>query len=135
MSAFFDKNVLIYAFSNDESKRETAQETLASGGVISVQVLNEFANVLRTKQRQAWPRIEAALNVAERWFETTLPLTQDTHRAARVLARDHGIAFNDALIVAAALEADCDTLYSEDLQHGRRFRDCVVVNPFRDDLL
>jgi len=47
------------------------------------------------------------------------------------LCRDHSLAFYDALIVAAAVEAGCDRLYSEDLQHGRRFGDCVVVNPFR----
>ena len=100
------------------------------GGVISVQVLNELANVLRTKQREQWPRFEAALIVVERWFETTLPVTLGMRRAALALARDHGLGIYDALIIAAALEADCDTLYSEDLQHGRRFGDCVIVDPF-----
>ena len=130
MSAFFDTNVLVYALANNESKREAAQAVLARGGVISVQVLNELANVLRTKQREQWPRIEAALIVVERGFETTLPVTLGMHRAALALARDHGLGIYDALIIAAALEADCDTLYSEDLQHGRRFGDCVIVDPF-----
>jgi predicted nucleic acid-binding protein len=61
---------------------------------------------------------------------TVLPLTRETHAAAAALARHHSLAFYDALIVAAALEADCDRLYSEDFQHGRRFGDCTVVNPF-----
>ena len=45
-------------------------------------------------------------------------------------ARAHGVAFYDALILAAATEAGCECLYSEDFQHGRRFGDCRVVNPF-----
>ena len=100
------------------------------GGVISAQVLNEFTNVLRKKQALDWRQIEAALGVVERWFETITPLTRETHRVAVALARDHVIGFYDALIIAAAIEADCDALYSEDLQNGRRFGDCVVVNPF-----
>ncbi len=103
---------------------------LASGGVISVQVVNEFANVLRKKQRQQWPAIEAALGVVERWFEPIRPLTLDTHRAALAFARDDGVGFYDALIIASAVAAGCDRVYSEDFQHGRRFGDCMIVNPF-----
>lgn len=130
MTAFFDTNVLVYAFATGEPKRDIAQGVLASGGVISVQVLNEFANVLHKKQRQEWPRIEAALSVVGRWFEPIRPLTIETHRTALPFARYAGIAFYDALILAAAIEAGCDRLYSEDLQHGRKFGDCVIVNPF-----
>ena len=130
MTAFFDTNILVYAFANDEPKRRIAQQSLVLGGLISAQVLNEFTNVLRKKQALDWPQIEAALGVVERWFETVSPLTRETHRMAVDLARDHVISFYDALIVAAAIEADCDSLYSEDLQNGRRFGDCVVVNPF-----
>src|SRR5437764_662000 len=46
------------------------------------------------------------------------------------LARDHGLAFYDALIVAAALEAGCDTLFTEDMQHGRKFGSLTIINPF-----
>ncbi len=130
MTAFFDTNILVYAFASREPKRDTAQGVLALGGVISVQVVNEFANVLRKKQRQEWSRIEAALAVVESWFETIPPLTLVTHRAAIALARDSGIGIYDALIVTAAIEAGCDRLYSEDLQDGQKFGDCVVVNPF-----
>ena len=132
MTAFFDTNILVYAFATDERKRAIAQDVLASGGVISVQVVNEFANVLRKKQRLEWPSIEGALAVVERWFRTIRPLTLETHRAALPFARFAGIGIYDALIVAAAIEAGCDRLLSEDLQHGRRFGDCAVVNPFRE---
>ena len=129
MSAFFDSNILIYAFSTDV-RRDRALAAIAGGGVISAQVLNEVTNVLRKKQKQDWPVIEAALRSVRFRFPDIMPLTADTHAAALGLAREHGVAFYDALIIASAIEAGCDTLYSEDFQHGRRFGDCLIVNPF-----
>ena len=129
MSAFFDSNILIYAYSTDV-RRERALRTIAGGGVISAQVLNEFTNVLRKKQKQDWAVIEAAVQSIRFRFPDTVPLTADTHAAALALARDHALAFYDALIVAAAIDAGCDTLYSEDLQHGRNIGGLAIVNPF-----
>ncbi|RXG86064.1 MULTISPECIES: PIN domain-containing protein [Bradyrhizobium] len=129
MSAFFDSNILIYAYSTD-TKRQRALNTIAGGGVISAQVLNEFTNVLRKKQKQDWPMIEAAVQSLRFRFPDILPLTSHTHAAALALASGHTLAFYDALIVAAAVEAGCDTLYSEDLQHGRSIGGLTIVNPF-----
>ena len=129
MSPFFDTNVLVYAFL-DVEKRGRALETLTRGGVISAQVLNEFTHVAHRKRRRSWPEIEAALAVIRDWFRDIVPITSATHAAAFALARDHSLAFYDALILAAAIEAGCETLYSEDFQHGRRFGDLTVVNPF-----
>jgi predicted nucleic acid-binding protein len=84
------------------------------------------------KLKIPWPEIQRALELIDNQFPAPLPLTRDLHRAGLALCPDHRVAFYDALIVAAAIEAGCDRLYSEDLQHGRRFGDCVVVNPFRD---
>jgi predicted nucleic acid-binding protein len=129
VSAFFDSNILIYAFSSDP-RRNRALTTIAGGGVISVQVLNEFTNVLRKKQRQDWRVIEAALASVHFRFPDITPLTPATHAAALELARDHGLAFYDALIVASAVETNCETLYSEDLQHGRAIAGLTICNPF-----
>ena len=129
MSAFFDSSILIYAFSTD-MRRKRALTAIAGGGVISAQVLNEFTNVLRKKQKQDWAVIEAAVQSIRFRFPDTVPLTADTHAAALALARDHALAFYDALIVAAAIDAGCDTLYSEDLQHGRNIGGLAIVNPF-----
>ncbi|MHB8885447.1 MAG: PIN domain-containing protein, partial [Methylovirgula sp.] len=107
-----------------------ADRILREGGAISVQVLNEFTNVCRKKLRLDWPRIEEALARFQEVFEEIVPLTVETHAAAVALARNDGCAFYDALIIAAAQEAGCETLYSEDLQHGRKFGDLVIVNPF-----
>ncbi len=129
MTPFFDTNVLVYAFL-DVARRERAVDLIASGGVISAQVLNEFANVARRKRERDWPDIERAVSVIRTRFPEVMPLTADTHAAALGLARDHGLAFYDALIVASAVEAECDLLYSEDMQHGRKFGGLTIVNPF-----
>jgi predicted nucleic acid-binding protein len=129
LSRFFDTNILVYAFL-DVEKRGRALDILSEGGLISVQVLNEFTNVAHRKRRRAWPEIEAALAVIRDWFEDIVPITAATHASAVSLARDHGFAFYDALIVAAALEAGCDTLMSEDLQDGRAIERLKIVNPF-----
>jgi predicted nucleic acid-binding protein len=129
LSLFFDTNVLVYAFL-DVEKRGRALETLKQGGVISAQVLNEFTHVAHKKRRRSWPEIETALAVIREWFHDIVPITSETHAAAVALARDHSLAFCDALIPAAAIEAGCETLYSEDFQHGRRFDRLMVVNPF-----
>lgn len=129
MTAFFDTNVLVYAFL-DTAKRRRALEVLSLGGLISAQVLNEFTQVARNKRQRSWAEIEAAVSVIRMQFPDVAPLTAETHAAGLALARDHGLSFYDALIVATALEAGCDTLYSEDLQDGRRFPGLVIVNPF-----
>lgn len=129
MTPFFDTNVLVYAFL-DVARRTRAVDLIASGGVISAQVLNEFTNVARRKRERDWADIERAVSVIRARFPEVMPLTADTHAAALGLARDHGLAFYDALIVASAIEAECDILYSEDMQHGRSIGGLTIVNPF-----
>jgi predicted nucleic acid-binding protein len=130
LTAFIDCNVLVYAYSTDP-RRDRALAVVAAGGTISVQVLNEFTNVLRKKQKIAWPVIESAIAAIRLRFPEVAPVTADTHAGAVLLARDHGLAFYDALVVAAALEAGCDLLYSEDMQHGRAFGPLKIIDPFR----
>jgi predicted nucleic acid-binding protein len=129
VSAFFDTNVLVYGFL-DLEKRGRALEVMADGGVISAQVLNEFTNVARKRERP-WSDIEAAVAVIRDQFDEIVPLTQELHASAMVVARDHRLAFFDALIVAAARFAHCETLYSEDMHHGGRLHGLTIVNPFR----
>ena len=128
MKAFFDTNILIYTATSD-AKRQQAADCLSRGGVASVQVLNEFVHVAR-ELRHEWPQIELALGLFRTAFDDVLPITLNTHDAALALARDHGLAFYDALIVASAIEAGCDTLFTEDMQHDRTFGRLAIVNPF-----
>lgn len=127
---FFDTNILIYAFAANEPRSARAEALIAEGGVIGVQVLNEFTNVTRRKLGWDWPQVEAALAVIKDLLGPVRPLTVDIHAQAVVLARVHGLSFYDALIVAAAADAQCRMLCSEDLQHGRKFGAITVDNPF-----
>ena len=132
MSAFLDTNILVYA-QQTGSKATTAQDLIDKGGTISVQVLNELANVLHKKLGRSWDDVELVLNDTDNALGPALPLAVQTNRNALALARQHGLSFYDALIVVSAIEAGCDTLLSEDLQHGRRFGGLVIVNPFLQD--
>ena len=132
MRAFFDTNILVYAQEADR-KGERARALMAKGGVISVQVLNELANVLRKKHRRSWTEIEKVLSDVDDALDEAVPITFEIHAAAVVLAREHGLSIYDALIVAAALEAGCDTLFSEDMQHQRVFGSLRIINPFLHD--
>ena len=129
MSAFLDTNILVYA-QQTGTKATISQSLIDQGGTISVQVLNELANVLRKKQGRSWRDIELLFDDIDNTLDPALPLTVKTSRAALALVRDDGFAFYDALIVAAAIEAGCDTLYSEDMQHGRNIGELTIVNPF-----
>jgi predicted nucleic acid-binding protein len=130
VTAFLDTNVLVYAALSDDPRCPAAERLLAAGATISVQVLNEFVNVARGKLGWSWPDIEAMLALVRDRCRRVSDISIATHEAAIALARDHRLSFYDALIVAAAIEADCDTLYTEDMQHGRTFGGLTVVNPF-----
>ena len=130
--AFFYSNVLIYAMVSGDSRRERAQQLVAQGGVISVQVLNEFVAVARRKMRMPWKDVIEALDAVRILFPSPVPIALETHEAALRIAQQRGYGIYDALIVAVALEAGCSILYSEDLQDsqviGKRL---TIRNPFQ----
>ena len=127
---FFDSNVLLYATSPDPIKADRVRVLLGSGGTISVQVLNEIAHVALRKFRMSWADTKSFLSTISDLL-TVEPLTADTHATGLRLAERYGFAIYDSMIVAAALAADCDTLWSEDMHDGllveKRLR---IVNPF-----
>jgi len=129
--AFFDTSVVVYAFGKDDPRSDDANQLIAAGGVISVQVLNEFVNVSRGKLKKDWPEIARGLASLRVLCAECLPLTETIHDAAVELAARYNFHIYDALMVAAALEAGCSTLYTEDLQDGQRIRGLTVRNPFR----
>lgn len=127
---FVDTNVLLYLLSADAAKAERAEALLAARVVISVQVLNEFANVARRRFGLAWDEIRQALADVRR-FADVRSLTVETHERGLVLAERYQFSVYDALIISAALEAGCTTLSSEDLQHGQRIDNRLTIrNPF-----
>jgi predicted nucleic acid-binding protein len=130
-SRFFDTNVLIYAFAANDPRSPQSEALLMEGGVIGVQVLNEFTNVARRKLGWNWDEIEGALAVITDLLGPARPLTTAIHARGVELARDHELAFYDALIVAAALDANCRVLVSEDMQDGQKFGALSIENPFK----
>lgn len=127
---FLDTNVLIYAFSDDPKRASIAEQLVAEGGRISVQVLNEFANVCRRKLQLEWTEITARLSALRTLLAEPSPITTQTHDRALNVARRYKMSFYDALIVAAAGEMKCKTLLSEDFQDGVSIAGVKVSNPF-----
>ena len=128
---FFDTNVVLYLLSADAAKADRAEDLLAAGGTLSVQVLNEFAAVALRKLRMSWPEIREALEPV-RAVCSVEPLSIRTHDQATTISERYGLSVYDSLIVAVALLAGCKTLYSEDLQDGQVIeRKLTVRNPFK----
>ncbi|MFC3074467.1 PIN domain-containing protein [Shinella pollutisoli] len=128
--SFIDTNVIVYLASGDPAKADRAEGIVAEGGIVSVQVLNEFVNVARRRMRLSWEEIHAFLSGLRALLRVEL-LTLAVHETGLRLAERHGLSTYDAMIAAAALWNDCDVLWSEDLQDGMlidgRLR---VANPF-----
>jgi predicted nucleic acid-binding protein len=131
VEAFFDTNVLIYAVAQGDPRSARAEELLASGGTISVQILNEFVSVARRKILMPWRDVIGVLDAFRVLCPSPLPITIEMHRAALKIAERHGYGIYDALVVAAALEAGCSILYSEDFQDGQTIHGQLTIrNPF-----
>lgn len=129
MRAFFDSNVPLYLLTADDARAQRAEDLLAAGGVVSVQVLNEFAAVARRKYKAPWPRVQQSLQTLRAVCRVDA-LTVPVHERALLLAERYQVPVYDALIAASALEAGCALLYSEDFQHGQRLDGLLVQNPF-----
>jgi predicted nucleic acid-binding protein len=133
--AFFDTNVLLYAFTRQtgsplDRRTDKAEEIMSSGGVLSVQVLNEFSDVASRKSKLSWEKIAELLQIIEALCGRALPITAETHDTAVNISRLHGYRIYDSLILAAAIQAGCTTVYSEDMQHLQTIDKLTIVNPF-----
>ncbi len=130
-SAFFDTNVLLYEFSDDAAKAAASENVIRGGGVISVQVLNEFANAGRRKLGLSWAVVRDILGEYRTNF-TVVPVTLETHERGLNLAERYQLNVYDGMIVAAAQLAGCTTLYSEDMHDGLVIDRLTIRNPYTD---
>jgi predicted nucleic acid-binding protein len=127
---FLDTNVLIYLLEEDEMRAATASRLVDAGAVISVQVLNEVAAAALRKRPDSWMKLSRFLLTIVRLLRVE-PLTLETHLLGLELIRQYRLSVYDATIVAAALLAGCDTLWSEDMQDGLVInRQLTIRNPF-----
>ena len=137
MRTFIDTNVLIY-WVDDSARADTVEQLLAGESVISVQVLNEFANVLRKKRAMALADIQLLANTLINSCEV-YDLSVRTHQSALALMGRYKLSLYDANIVAAAGLSNCAVLYSEDMQDGLNIQlpepdgrsTLSIRNPFR----
>lgn len=128
---FFDTNVILYLLSGDDARADRAEKELSAGGVVSVQVLNEFASVASRKLKMSIAEIREVLATI-RAVCTIVPISEETHDVGLQVAERYGLSVYDAMIVAAALLAGCNTVLSEDMQDGQVLEGRVTVrNPFR----
>jgi predicted nucleic acid-binding protein len=134
---FLDTNILVYSFDPVEPRKASVAEDLVTRGVtsglgiISYQVVQEFMSVSLRRFGAAMTVIELELY----FFKILMPMMRipsstELFLEALRLHTTNRIAWYDSLIVAAAIRAGCEILYSEDMQDGRRFGDLVIENPF-----
>ena len=128
--SFLDSNIVLYLASENLLKADRAQELVAEGGTISVQVLNEIANISRRKMSLSWAEIRNFLLMIRGLLKVE-PITIEIHDVGISLAERYQLSVYDSMIVSAALSAECDTLLSEDLQNGLLINGRLrVLNPF-----
>ncbi len=128
---FVDTNIVVYSLSDDDEKRLQALKIIATKPVISTQVLNETTNTLQRKLQFTPQAIRAILTrlIQECYV---VPLHAETTLSALNIMERYRFSFYDSLIIAAALAANCTTLYSEDMQHQQLIdNQLIILNPFK----
>jgi predicted nucleic acid-binding protein len=129
VTPFFDTNVLLYLLSDNQAKAERIETLLESSGVISVQVLNEFASVALSKKAVNVRELRETLSIL-RAVCVVKPLDVETHERGLAVAERYQFSIYDSMTVAAALQAGCSVLYTEDLNAGQKIEQLTICNPF-----
>lgn len=128
---FFDTNILLYLLSGDDAKADAAEALVGEGGHLSVQVLKEFASVATRKLDMTHAEVRDVLAPIRAMCQVHA-LTEVTHEVGVHLAERYRLSIYDGMIAAAALDAGCTTLFSEDMQDGLLIeRSLRIRNPFR----
>jgi predicted nucleic acid-binding protein len=127
---FFDTSVLLYLLSDDTDKADRIETLLSARGIVSVQVLNEFAVVVLRKLKMPLNEVREILDTI-RAVCAVEPLTIETHDRGLAVCERYRFSLYDSMLVAAALISGATILYSEDLQHGQVIDNQLrVTNPF-----
>ena len=127
---FFDTNTLLYLLSSDNKKADWVSKNLQYHNVISVQVLNEFTSASLRKIKISNTELDEFLDLFISMFQVK-SVDIDTFETGLMVSRRYGYQHYDAMIIAAALQAGCERLYSEDMQHRQLIdKRLQIVNPF-----
>jgi predicted nucleic acid-binding protein len=125
-----DTNILVYLEGNDVSKRKIAEILLSYDPVIPAQVISEFINVIRRLRKIPKHQLMAEVSALFRHCSIA-PLEQSTLDLAKILIDRYDFQIFDSIVIASALEANCNILYSEDMQHNMIVQQQLkIINPF-----
>ena len=130
--AFIDTNILVYLYSADEPQKKYKANSLFGKcePLVSTQVLQELSNVLKKKYKAEWREINGVIDEISQTVEVFIN-NQNTIKEAIIIAEKYNFSFYDSLIIASAIESNCKTLYSEDLQHKQKIENKLqIINPF-----
>lgn len=129
---FIDTNVVLYLLSEDKRKADIAEDLVNKGCLISVQVLNEMANVAYRRLSMSPSEIQELSGLLQSLC-TVVPLTVETHSLGLELMQRYQLSLYDSMITAAAYLTDCAVLYSEDMHNGLEvYKKLVIRNPFAE---
>jgi predicted nucleic acid-binding protein len=126
---FLDSNVILYLLSSDARKAGFARSQLRGKPHVSVQILNEVANVARRKAGLDSDELDEFLSHIRNLCEVA-PLTVSQHKEGLAIARRHGVSVYDSMVLASAKLAGCELFLSEDMQHGFDLGALKIANPF-----
>jgi predicted nucleic acid-binding protein len=127
---FFDTNTLLYLLSTDNNKANWVSKNLQQSNVISIQVLNEFTSASLRKIKLTSAELDEFLDLFTSTFNVR-SMDMGTFETGLTVSRRYGYQHHDAMIIAAALQAGCERLYSEDMQHQQIINKRLeIVNPF-----
>jgi predicted nucleic acid-binding protein len=132
--AFFDTNIFIYADDDGEPKKQKIARQLlseyfsANAGVISVQVLQEYANAAIRKLSIDPAAVSRKVELLSPYVDS-LTLPEDVPQAIN-MHRLHGFSFWDSMLIHSARKSNCRIFFSEDTQHGRLIDNLRILNPF-----
>ncbi len=128
---FFDSNISLYLLSDNDRKKEIAKELMLLNFVISTQVISENISVIN-KKFKLLSKIEVDAHLRLLIKNATITIIYlSTLNTALFIKEKYQLQWYDSLIVAAALEANCTILYTEDMQHGLIIEGKLsIINPF-----
>jgi predicted nucleic acid-binding protein len=128
--AFFDTNILVYAFSDRDPRQDVALDLLLGGGSVGVQTLNKFVNVITRKLKMPWRDAMVGLDTVQKLCEPAIAMMPSVHRRGLDIAQASGYHLYDSLMLAAAIEASCTIFYSEDIHDEQAIDSLTIRNPF-----
>jgi predicted nucleic acid-binding protein len=131
--AFLDTNILIYFYSEDDENKRTAAHNVLNNNncVTSVQAMNESCNVWFKKFKWNSMKIKDHLDNIETVCDEVLPIQRNIVNKALMLKERYGYSYFDCIMLASALESNCEIIYTEDMSNGQIIDETLIIlNPF-----